>query len=65
MKRHNEEIATKWEEGWDGHEIAQRRRLARVPLWEILDWLEEAQRIARHLNSRRPEELPEGQAEGI
>ncbi|HBL18893.1 MAG TPA: hypothetical protein DD417_19565 [Elusimicrobia bacterium] len=37
---------TLWERGWDGHEIAQRRRLARLTLAEKLAWLEEAQRLA-------------------
>ena len=31
-----------WESGWDGHERAQRRRLAALPLAEKLTWLEES-----------------------
>ena len=44
-----------WDRGWDEHKRAQLRRLARLPLWEKLAWLEEAQRIARHLGRQRPE----------
>ena len=39
----------RWERGWDGHSRAQQERLARLPLWEKLAWLEEAQRLARQL----------------
>lgn len=39
-----------WEVGWDGHELAQRQRLARLTLAEKLDWLEEAHRLAKRLN---------------
>ena len=35
-----------WDAGWDGHSLAQARRLARLPLTEKLRWLEEAQRTA-------------------
>jgi hypothetical protein len=38
-----------WERGFEGHELAQRLRMARLPLWEKLAWLEEAERVARHL----------------
>ncbi|HVT88997.1 MAG TPA: hypothetical protein VHD56_09115 [Tepidisphaeraceae bacterium] len=38
-----------WEQGWDGHEREQRRRLANLPLAEKLAWLEEAQKVATHL----------------
>lgn len=41
-----------WERGWEGHERAQRRRMARLPLWEKLAWLEEAERLVRHLRGR-------------
>jgi hypothetical protein len=36
-----------WEEGWQGHERAQRRRMARWPLERKLRWLEEINAIAR------------------
>jgi len=38
-----------WEVGWDGHELAQRRRLANLTLAEKLDWLEEAHRLLKRL----------------
>ncbi|TMQ69740.1 MAG: hypothetical protein E6K81_14220 [Candidatus Eisenbacteria bacterium] len=43
-----------WDVGWEGHSLAQLRRLARLPLWEKIAWLEEAQRLAGHLAGRRP-----------
>ena len=46
-----------WERGWDGHEAEQLERLARLPLADKLQWLEEAHRLARHLqpdHSREP-----------
>jgi HEPN domain-containing protein len=36
-----------WEVGWDGHQLAQRQRFARLTLAEKLDWLEEAQRMVK------------------
>ncbi len=42
-----------WEAGWEGHESAQRRRLARLSLAEKLEWLEAAQRIVEHLGRAR------------
>jgi hypothetical protein len=50
-----------WESGWAGHEVAQRRRLARLPLAEKLQWLEETQRLVEQLRrgpappDRRPD----------
>lgn len=38
-----------WEKGWDGHHEEQLRRLARLSLAEKLEWLEEADRVVRHL----------------
>jgi hypothetical protein len=38
-----------WDVGWEGHSLAQLRRMARLPLWEKIAWLEEAQRLARQL----------------
>ena len=38
-----------WEPGWEGHELAQRRRLAKLTLAEKLDWLEEAHRLVKRL----------------
>jgi hypothetical protein len=42
-----------WEQGWDGHRDAQARRFARLPLPDKVRWLEEAQRIANHLEQAR------------
>jgi len=38
-----------WERGWEGHELAQRRRMARLTLAEKLEWLESAQRLVFNL----------------
>jgi len=38
-----------WERGWDGHALEQLRRLAQLPLSDKIAWLEQAQRVARHL----------------
>jgi hypothetical protein len=45
-----------WENGWEGHRGAQMRRLARLPLWEKLGWLEEAHNIVRHLQAQREQQ---------
>lgn len=42
-----------WERGWDGHLSAQLRRMARLPLAEKLEWLEEAQRLAEQIQAGR------------
>ena len=42
-----------WEVGWQGHESAQRRRLAAMSLAEKLRWLEEAQKLAVRLQESR------------
>lgn len=39
-----------WENGWDGHEQHQLRRLAELSLADKLEWLEEADRLVRHLS---------------
>ena len=55
-----------WERGWDGHERAQRERLARLTLEQKLDWLEEAQRFARDIQRDEPADRstpPGGQKE--
>ena len=41
-----------WERGWTGHELAQMRRMARLPLSEKLAWLEEAHRLAEQLRQQ-------------
>ena len=43
-----------WERGWEGHELAQRRRMARLTLAEKLEWLESAQRMVLHLRRGAP-----------
>lgn len=42
-----------WERGWDGHEIAQMRRLAQLSFREKLRWLEQAHRIVMQLQAAR------------
>jgi hypothetical protein len=48
-KNADPEIIHYWERGWDEHERLQLQRLARLPLADKLDWLEEAHRIVLHL----------------
>lgn len=38
-----------WETGWQGHERAQLRRMARWPLWEKIRWLEQAAELVNSL----------------
>ncbi len=52
-----------WESGWDAHTVAQRRRLARLPLAEKLRWLEEAQKLVGHLRDNRAQEKNEDAAQ--
>lgn len=52
-----------WERGWEGHERAQRERLARLPLSAKLDWLEQAHDLIRHLARRRSVSAGAGRAE--
>ncbi len=42
-----------WEDGWDGHERAQRRRFAQLSIDERLAWLEEMHRLVRELDAAR------------
>lgn len=42
-----------WERGFEGHERAQLLRLAKLPLADKLDWLEQAQRSALALAAAR------------
>lgn len=47
-----------WEEGWEGHELAQARRMAQWSLAQKLEWLEEAHHLVEQLQQRqRSEEL--------
>lgn len=43
-----------WERGWEGHALAQRRRLAALSLEEKLAWLESAHALASYLLQRGP-----------
>jgi hypothetical protein len=43
-----------WPRGWEGHELAQLRYWKQLPLAEKLAWLEEAHKLAMHLN-RQPD----------
>jgi hypothetical protein len=40
-----------WENGWQGHEDAQLRRMAQWSLREKIRWLEEAARLVKHLQA--------------
>ena len=51
-----------WESGWEGHSLAQRRRLARLTLIEKLEWLESAHRMALRLGAKTPPERSPGPA---
>lgn len=42
-----------WEVGWEGHRVAQRRRLASLTLIEKLAWLESAQKLVESLAQSR------------
>ncbi len=42
-----------WEVGYDGHEAAQRRRMATLPFQVKVQWLEEAQEIVEYLRKSR------------
>lgn len=39
--------------GWEGHELAQRRRFAKLPFSEKLAWLEEAQDLLETLREQQ------------
>lgn len=49
-----------WERGWEGHERAQRKRLAKLPLVDKIEWLEQAQRVALHLLADRADRKRQG-----
>lgn len=44
-----------WDRGFDGHARAQQERLARLPLWVRIEWLEEMQRFLAGLRPLPPE----------
>lgn len=43
-----------WPRGFDAHRLEQLRRLAALPLWAKLEWLEEAQQVADRLRNPTP-----------
>ena len=43
-----------WPRGYEEHQLQQLRRLAALPLWIKLEWLEEAQRVAKRLAATPP-----------
>ncbi len=42
-----------WEEGWEGHELAQLRRMAKLSFADKLRWLESAQQLSLQLQRQR------------
>ena len=42
-----------WERGWDEHERLQLLRMAKLPLSQKLEWLEQAHRLVRLFESQR------------
>ena len=43
-----------WDRGFDGHSEAQRRRIAALPLWLRIEWLEETQRLLARMHRVDP-----------
>jgi len=57
----NDQAERGWEIGWQGHEEAQLRRMARWSLREKIRWLEEAARLVEHLQRQAgPKTTPGG-----
>ncbi|TVR13326.1 MAG: hypothetical protein EA401_06935 [Planctomycetota bacterium] len=46
------------QQAWDDHRLEQLRRAAAWPLWQRLQWLEEALRVAEHLHKSPPVSPP-------
>lgn len=42
-----------WDRGWEEHARAQRLRMANLPLWVKLQWLEDAQRMLQHMGREK------------
>lgn len=51
-----------WPRGFDAHQLEQLRRLAELPLWAKLEWLEEAERLAARMQGQ-PREAEGGDSE--
>ena len=49
----NEDDSYTWKVGWQGHSIAQLRRLAALPFSEKLKWLEEAHHLVLRMEAER------------
>lgn len=49
-----------WEPGWEGHDAAQRKRMAALSFIEKLAWLEEAHRAALSLGRARAPLVSDG-----
>ncbi len=43
-----------WEVGWEGHELAQMKRMAGLTLRQKIEWLEDAQRLVERIRSAGP-----------
>jgi len=52
-----------WDEGFEGHSLAQLRRLARLSLAEKLEWLEQAQQTVEQLKRSRAGEVRDADRE--
>jgi len=48
-----------WDRGFEGHAEAQRRRIAALPLWIRIEWLEETQRLLARLHRVGPTQGPD------
>ncbi len=51
--------ASGWDPGFDGHAEAQRRRIAALPLWLKIEWLEETQRLLARMHRVDSSEGPD------
>ena len=58
-----EQDETGWDRGFEGHSLAQRRRMARMTLAEKLDWLEEAHRFVLAMQAKRQQSSEKTDAE--
>ena len=54
-----------WESGWDGHDAAQRKRMAALTFMEKLAWLEDAHRVALSLAGARATLVSDGKSAGL
>ena len=47
------QVKQSWDCGWESHRQAQLERLARLPLADKLEWLEQAHVVVLHLQDSR------------